>query len=51
MDNATPAAPTVGSLDPVASQVTTQTAEPTSPQADKPAGTTPQAATPVGESD
>lgn len=51
MDNATPAAPTVGSLDPVASQVTTQTAEPTSPQAEKPAGTTPQAATPVGEGD
>lgn len=51
MENATPAAPTVGSLDPVASQVTTQNVEPTAPQADKPAGTTPQAETPAGESD
>ena len=39
MDIAQPAAPTVGSLDPVASQVTTQNAEPNAPQAETPAGT------------
>ena len=39
MDIAQPAAPIVGSLDPVASQVTTQNAEPNAPQAETPAGT------------
>lgn len=39
MNIAQPAAPIVGSLDPVASQVTTQNAEPNAPQAETPAGT------------
>lgn len=39
MEVATPAAPTVGSLESVASQVTTQNAEQTTPQAEQPAGT------------
>lgn len=49
MDIAQPAAPTVGSLDPVASQVTTQNAEPNAPQAETPAGTEEQSAKAVEE--
>lgn len=49
MDIAQPAAPTVGSLDPVASQVTTQNAEPNAPQAETPAGTEEQSEKAVEE--
>jgi hypothetical protein len=49
MDIAQPAAPIVGSLDPVASQVTTQNAEPNAPQAETPAGTEEQSEKAVEE--
>lgn len=49
MNIAQPAAPIVGSLDPVASQVTTQNAEPNAPQAETPAGTEEQSEKAVEE--